>query len=73
MSKGTSQNRPRGPDGVSRRSFFASMGAIAGGVAGSALASGDAHAQSRTPANEPSGTGYRETEHVKTYYDLARF
>lgn len=58
------------PD-TNRRGFLklASLGSVA--AAGAAIVSADdAEAQPATDA--PTG-GYRETDHVKTYYDLARF
>ena len=53
-----------------RRDFLklVSLGTVLGGAA---LTTGTA-----AVAAEPdtvSGDGYRETDHVKTYYDLARF
>ncbi len=56
---------------IDRRSFFGAAGkGLALGVGAVAVAAGGAEA-----AEEPSDeTGtYRETDHVKTYYDLARF
>lgn len=55
---------------ASRRRFFkiASLGSVAGGVAIAAGAGIDG-----AEAAEPEGSGYRETDHVKTVYDLARF
>ena len=52
-----------------RRAFFrAGAGAVAGGAA---LAAGAAKAD--TPAaRSPDAAGYRETEHVRRYYDSAR-
>jgi hypothetical protein len=53
-----------------RRGFlkFAGLGTVAGGAA---LVTGSAEpAQAAKPAH---GQGYRETEHVKTYYATARF
>ena len=59
---------------VSRRGFFrkASLGV---GAAGAAMAGLSA---SKTKAAEPAkgastGAGYRETAHVKKYYELAKF
>lgn len=54
-----------------RREFLklAGLGAVAGGVV---LATG----QDRAAADEAlsdTSAGYRETEHVKTYYETARF
>jgi hypothetical protein len=53
-----------------RRGFLklAGLGTVASGAA---LVSGSAEA-ARAPTPE-TGAGYRETEHVKTYYATARF
>lgn len=53
-----------------RREFFrkAGLGVGALGAAAVTLATGEASA-----AQEEAGAGYRETEHVKRYYALARF
>lgn len=56
--------------GTDRRSFLklAGLGTVAGGAA---LVSGGKSAEAAESAK--SETGYRETDHVKAYYDLARF
>ena len=53
-----------------RRDFLkiASLGTVLGGAA--LAAGGSAHA-SEVP--DEDGSGYRETLHVKTYYDSTRF
>ena len=53
-----------------RRGFLklAGLGAAAGGTA---LVAGEAVAADQ-PAS-PTAAGYRETEHVKTFYETARF
>ena len=55
-----------------RREFLrgAGVAGIAGGVAVTASATKSAKAE---PTGESKSVGYRETEHVKTYYELARF
>lgn len=56
---------------IDRRSFFGAAGkGLALGVGAVATAAGGAEA-SEEPSDE-TGT-YRETDHVKAYYDLARF
>lgn len=52
-----------------RRSFLklAGLGAVAGSAT---LVAGEAQAEA--PLSE-TAAGYRETEHVKTFYDTARF
>ena len=54
-----------------RRGFLklAGASAVAGGVA---LVSGETPAEAGTAANE-SDRLYRQTDHIKTYYELARF
>jgi len=59
---------------IDRRDFFRKM-TLGAGVAGAAAAG---LAASQTRAAEPArdsaqGAGYRETAHVKKFYDLARF
>ncbi|MGI9350465.1 MAG: twin-arginine translocation signal domain-containing protein [Rhizobiaceae bacterium] len=53
-----------------RRDFLkmASLGSMAGGAA---IATGGV-AQAAS-SEEEKGSGYRETGHVKTYYELAKF
>ena len=54
-----------------RRGFLklAGAGAVTGGVV---LASGKGVAEASTAADE-TGRLYKETDHIKTYYELARF
>jgi hypothetical protein len=54
-----------------RRDFLklAGVGAVAGGVA---LVSGGESAEASTAAVQGKGL-YKQTNHVRTYYDLARF
>jgi hypothetical protein len=54
-----------------RRGFLklAGLGTVAGGVA---LVAGEGTAKAAT-AKSSKGLGYRETEHVKTFYETARF
>jgi hypothetical protein len=52
-----------------RRGFFAGMGLLAvAGVAVKLSATGQAEAPQEAKAQEPEGTGYRLTEHIKKYY-----
>ena len=56
---------------IDRRDFFRKVGLGAGAAAVGVASS---TAQAATPEKEPTKrAGYRETEHVKTYYELARF
>ena len=54
-----------------RRDFLklAGAGAVAGGAA---LVSGKGAAEASTPADE-KGRLYKQSDHIKTYYDLTRF
>ncbi len=58
---------------VDRRNVFrkAGLGAGALGVAAVGLFASKAKAESAK--SPPKRAGYRETEHVKKYYELARF
>ena len=56
---------------VTRRQFFGSAGkGLVGGVGAAAVAVTSAEASEAL--SDPKGD-YRESPHVKTYYDLARF
>ena len=56
---------------VARRELL-KLGGL-GGVAGAALtASASVRAEAATEIDR-SDSGYRETEHVRTYYELAKF
>ena len=58
-------------ENVTRRQFFGSAGkGLVGGVGAAAVAATSAGATESIC--DPKGD-YRETTHVKTYYDLARF
>lgn len=54
---------------ASRRDFL-KKAAVAVGAAGAAAAASPAKA--KTPAAREAGAGYRETDHVRKYYELAR-
>ncbi len=55
---------------ANRRNFIKLAGATAAGAGATAATAGVAAA---TPANErPADAMYRETDHVKRYYELAR-
>lgn len=58
---------------LGRREFLtkAAVAGSAAGVAAVALSQGTAKA-SVAPEKSPRAAGYRETEHVRTYYELAR-
>lgn len=54
-----------------RRDFLKAAG-ITGAAAGAAVALSGKSADAAV-SDEGQEAGYRETEHVKTYYELARF
>ncbi len=58
---------------VGRRDFFRKAGLGVGAVGAASIG----FAADKTSAAEPSSTstqgGYRETEHVKKYYELSKF
>lgn len=53
-----------------RREFLKTAGVV-GAVSAAAAVATASEASAETPDN--SASGYRETEHVKTYYELARY
>ena len=58
---------------VTRRDFFRKAGLGAGAVGAAAVAlKGEAKA-AEADRDAPKSSGYRETEHVKKFYRLARF
>jgi hypothetical protein len=59
---------------MDRRSFFKSAGVGAGAIGGAAvLAVTGKDAQAAEPVKSPTAAGYRETDHVKKYYELSKF
>lgn len=58
---------------LGRREFLkkATVTGAAAGVAAVVLSQESAEAA--VASDSPKSSGYRETDHVKTYYDLARF
>lgn len=62
------------PHRVSRRAFLqvAGLGGVAAGAAAAGLAAESTEAAAGQ-AVQAEGSGYRETEHVRTYYAYARF
>lgn len=58
---------------IPRRDFLKSAGLATGAAGAAAVAlSTTGAAKAASPAKDESA-GYRETEHVRTYYRLARF
>ncbi len=59
---------------VGRRAFFKKAGFGAGVIGAAAAGMGAKKSTAAEPSKDASGgTGYRETAHVKKYYELARF
>lgn len=56
---------------VARRDLLKVAGL--GGVAGAAALATKVGKAEAASAEDVKGSGYRETEHVRTYYDLAKF
>lgn len=69
--KGDTMKRKREIQEVGRRDMLRLAGL--GGVAGAAAVAGAAGGSRAARAAESKGSGYRETEHVRTYYELAKF
>lgn len=57
---------------VDRRGFMKLAG-LGAGAAGATMGLALPKAEAATPAPATEHAGYRETEHVKTYYRMARF
>lgn len=58
---------------IPRREFLRKAGMTSGAVGAAAVALSTGAAKAATsPAKDDSSAGYRETEHVRTYYRLAR-
>lgn len=57
---------------IKRRDFLraAGLGSVAGAAA---VATGIGSAEAASPDEPTGGGGYRETAHVKKYYELAKF
>ena len=60
------------PTSIGRRDFFKTAGAGAAGAAAVGLTATQAGAVESKDKSAKSA-GYRETEHVKKYYELSRF
>ena len=64
----------RDKKGIPRREFLKTAGLAAGaaGTAAAALTAGPSKA-AESGGKARTSAGYRETEHVRKYYELARF
>ena len=61
------------PDKVQRRSFLKGA-AVAGAAVGTGAVSTQTLANAAAEQTEPAkNSGYRETDHIRAYYKLARF
>ncbi len=58
-------------DVVGRRDFFKKAGLLVGAAGGATVVAATASKADEAPAMETKTGGYRETEHVSTYYKLA--
>jgi len=67
-------NKPRS-DTKGRRAFLTQLAAVGGATATIAVTGRAAAAPGieETPTTAPESKGYRETPHISTYYDKARF
>ena len=57
---------------TSRRDFLKAAGVTGAAAGAAAVTLSGTKAEAATP-DDGQKAGYRETEHVKTYYELARF
>ncbi len=60
------------PKAIPRREFLKSAGLTTGAVGAAAVLSGVPAAAATMPEAGKKSAGYRETEHVLKYYELAR-
>ena len=65
----TMDTKKQDVDQTGRRDFL-KLSALGAAAAGTVMATGTAAAEDAKPV---SGSGYRETDHVKTFYETARF
>jgi hypothetical protein len=68
----TKDKRKDGDTGTAPRRDFLKLAGL-GALAGATAAAGTARPAKAVSAETPSGSGYRETEHVKKAYELSRF
>ncbi len=55
-----------------RRSFFKKAGLSAGAVGVAAMGLPETASAAELGSGKTGGSGYRETDHVKRYYEIAR-
>ena len=58
---------------MARRSFFRTAGLGVGAVGAAAVSLATGQSEAAEPAKSPTAAGYRETPHVKKFYELAKF
>ncbi len=58
---------------LGRRDFFKKAGLGAGAVGATVVGLAGKEAGAAEPSSGPDRAGYRETAHVKKYYELARY
>jgi len=76
MKLGNRSKSPTGTAGGGRRAFLKRVTAGAGAAAAEAAYQPIAEAAGgwpTPPERNGEGGGYRETDHIRTYYELARF
>ncbi|MGC2856027.1 hypothetical protein ACM64Y_11180 [Novispirillum sp. DQ9] len=76
MTKTSETPEVQAGSGLDRRAFLRGVGlgaGAAGAVAALTVAAGPAAAADALAAPDAAQDGYRETAHVRRYYDLARF
>jgi hypothetical protein len=58
---------------MDRRAFFRKAGVGAGALGAAAVTLAVGEGQAAEPVKSPTAAGYRETPHVKKFYELAKF
>ena len=58
---------------IGRRDYFRKAGLGAGAVGAAAVGLSAKDGKAETAEASPRGAGYRETAHVKKYYELSKF
>ncbi len=61
----------KGQGAVKRRDFLKQAGLVAGTAGAAAVMAGSKKAEAAEA--DQAKSGYRETDHIRTYYELAKF
>lgn len=61
------------PLDMTRRDFFRQSGMAVGAAGGAALAMATGAEAAEPATADKASAGYHETDHIRTYYELARF